>query len=136
MTNRKDTKQANTSTSGKRVGSLSNFVKSKIEYGKQEKALQWWKLKFGPRSGPRTGNEVLNWRTKVSYDVHIKFVVTFCFLIGDFDPFCPKFATSMKVLTFVLYLQYKFQEPHEFLTDTNGLPILNIEGMPLICVSS
>ena len=66
----------------------------------------------------------------------------FFFLIGDFDsslildPFCPKFAPSMKVSTLVLYLQYKFQESHEFLTDTSGLPILDIEGMPINCLSS
>jgi hypothetical protein len=133
LTNRKDKKEY-PSTSGRRVGLLSDFVKSKIEYGK-EWTLQRWKLQFGPRSGPRTGNRVLNRRTKVSYDVHFKGIVTFCFLIGDYDSslildlFCPKFAPSMKLSTLVSYLQYKFQESHEF--DTNGLPIFDVEGKPI-----
>ena len=142
LTNRKDKKESTTtSTSGRRVDLLSDSVKSKIEYGK-ERALKRWKLKFGPRSGPRTGDRVLNRRTKISYDVHFKGIVTFCYLVGDYDsslildPFCLKFAPSMKVATLVLYLQYKFQESHEYLTDTNGLPILDVEGKPIYCTSS
>jgi hypothetical protein len=141
LTNRKEKKENTSTFAGRRVGSLSDFIKSKIEYG-VERAFQRWKLKFGPRSGPRTGNRVINRQTKVSYDVHFKGIVTFCFLIGDYDsslildPFCPKFAPSMKVSTLVLYLQYMFQESHEFLTDRNGLPILDVEGMPIYCTSS
>jgi hypothetical protein len=48
LTNRKDKKENTSTSAGRSVGSLSDFIKSKIEYG-EERAFQRWMLKFGPR---------------------------------------------------------------------------------------
>jgi hypothetical protein len=141
LTNRKDKKASGASMPpGKTFDfNISDSVKGKIESGKQ-RALQRWKLKLGPKAGPPTGDRVITNRTKSAYDVHFRGIATFCFLIGDYDSslildsFAPKFAPSMKVGTLVvLYLQFKYYEAHEFLTDTNGEAVSDVDGKFIYC---
>ena len=141
LTNRKDKKASGASTPHGKTRfdfKITDSVKGKIDDGKR-RALQRWKLKLGLRAGPLTGDRVIRKRTKTAYDVHFRGIATFCFLIGDYDSslilddFAPKYAPSMKVETLVLYLKFKYYEAHEFLTEANGEPVLDVDGNPIYC---
>lgn len=144
LTNRKDKKPNGASKPPAKIMfnfKISDSVKGKIDDGKRG-SLKRWGLKFGPRACAPTGDRVITNRTKKAYAVHFTGMAKFCFLIGDYDssllldPFAPKFAPSMKVGTLVLYLQFKYHEAEEFLTDINGNAISDVEGKPIYCTGS
>jgi hypothetical protein len=104
LTNRRD-KKLGPSTFKMSYFKLSDSVKAKITSGQAE-ALTRWDLDFCPEpksDAPRTGGKVLNDKTIVAYEFHLKNVEKFCWLIGDYDSSiilnlnCPAFSPSMSV---------------------------------------
>ena len=140
LNNRKD-KKKDTITRSRGSIKVPFSVQQKTEAGRQE-SMTSWNLRAGPKAGPRTGDRVLNVRSKEAYEVHFKNLLKFCYLVGDYDsslildPFCPKFAPSMKVETLVLYLRYKFFDDDEVLTDINGNVVMDVDNQPVLCTGT
>jgi hypothetical protein len=119
---------------------LPAHIALKVEAGIKKAASEWGvnlpqgaKYSFIAKS-PRTGNRSIKEATKSTYDNHYKQLWNFCAIIGDYESLLllvsPVFGLvpAMKVESLEAFVRYKRKSPEFALFDTNGAPILDIEG--------